>query len=238
MYDSTPDARREIGPISAAFLIFNRIIGTGIFATPSTILALTGSVGLSLFMWVVGTIIAMAGTAVYLEWGTAVPKNGGEKNYLEYVYKKPKFLITAMYAAYAVLLGWASGNSVVFGEYILAAADVEVNRWNQRGVGLACVTAAFLIHSFALKWGIRLQNVLGVIKLLIILLIVVSGWVALAGHLKIDKPDNFSNAFEGTKANAYGIVTALYNIIWSFIGYSNANYVSKIWYAGYRDINS
>jgi amino acid transporter len=60
--------------VSASFLIFNRVIGTGIFATPATILSLSGSVGLSLFMWVIGTIIAMAGTAVYLEWGTAIPK--------------------------------------------------------------------------------------------------------------------------------------------------------------------
>lgn len=59
---------------SASLLIFNRVIGTGIFATPSTILQLAGSVGLSLFMWVIGTAIAMAGTAVYLEWGTAIPK--------------------------------------------------------------------------------------------------------------------------------------------------------------------
>ncbi|RAL60967.1 hypothetical protein DID88_010063 [Monilinia fructigena] len=48
----TNDARREIGPLSAIFLIFNRMIGTGIFSTPSTILALSGSVGLSLFIWV------------------------------------------------------------------------------------------------------------------------------------------------------------------------------------------
>lgn len=60
--------------VSASFLIFNRVIGTGVFATPSTILSLSGSVGLSLIMWVVGTLIAMAGTAVYLEWGTAIPK--------------------------------------------------------------------------------------------------------------------------------------------------------------------
>lgn len=72
--ESTPDDRRQIGILSASALIFNRVIGTGIFATPSTILALTGSVGLSLFMWVAGTAIAMAGTAVYLEWGTAIPK--------------------------------------------------------------------------------------------------------------------------------------------------------------------
>ncbi|KAL2859838.1 high affinity methionine permease [Aspergillus lucknowensis] len=224
IFNTTPDDRRQIGVVSASFLIFNRIVGTGIFATPSTILSQSGSVGLSLFLWVAGTVIAVAGTAVYLEWGTAIPRNGGEKNYLEYVYKKPKFLATAMFAAYAVLLGWAASNSVVFGEYILNAAELEVDRWNQRGIGLACITAAFLIHAFALKWGLRLQNFLGIIKLLVILIIVVTGWVALGGHTKVETPHNFSNAFEGTTGSGYGIVTALYNIIWSFIGYSNANY--------------
>ena len=200
------------------------MIGTGIFATPSAIFSLSGSVGLSLFIWVAGMLIAAAGMAVYLEFGTTIPRNGGEKNYLEFVYSKPKFLATGLYTGYVVLLGWAGSNSVVFGEYILHAANVEVNRWNQRGVGLACITAAFLIHGLALKWGLRLQNLLGVIKLLIILLIVVSGWAALGGAIKIDKPNNFDNAFKGTTGSAYGVVTALYNVIWSYIGYSNANY--------------
>ncbi|KAL4984287.1 amino acid/polyamine transporter I [Aspergillus falconensis] len=224
IFEATPEDRRQIGVVSASFLIFNRVIGTGIFATPSTILSLSGSVGLSLFMWVAGTLIAVAGTAVYLEWGTAIPKNGGEKNYLEYVYKKPKFLATAMFAAYAVLLGWAASNSVVFGQYILNAAEVEVDRWNQRGIGLACITAAFLIHGFALKWGLLLQNLLGIVKLVIIIFVIVTGWVALAGHAKVETPHNFRNAFEGTTGSGYGVVMALYNVIWSFIGYSNANY--------------
>ncbi|TGO16881.1 hypothetical protein BTUL_0023g00580 [Botrytis tulipae] len=220
----TNDARRQIGPISAIFLIFNRMIGTGIFSTPSTIVALSGSVGLALFIWVAGMLIAAAGLATYMEFGTGLPRNGGEKNYLEYVFRRPKFLVTSMYAMYVVLLGWAGSNSVVFGEYILSAAEVKVTRWNQRGVGLACITAAFLIHGFSVRWGLRLQNLLGVIKLLILLLIIISGFVALGGHLRIEKPNNFTNAFEGTTGSAYGVVTALYNVIWSYIGYSNANY--------------
>ncbi|KAL1871905.1 methionine permease [Diaporthe australafricana] len=219
------EAKRQIGIPTAIFLIVNRIIGTGIFATPSTILGLSGSVGLSLFMWVAGMLIALAGTAVFMEFGTAIPKNGGEKNYLEYVWRKPKFLTTGLYTGYVILLGWASGNSVVFGEYILHAANVEVDRWNQRGIGLACVTFAFLIHGLALKWGLRLQNILGTIKIIIILIMVFAGWAALAGRVKLEtKPDNFSNAFEGTTGSAYGVVTALYNVIWSYVGYSNANY--------------
>lgn len=116
----------------------------------------------------------------------------GEKNYLEYVYRHPKYLATGFYTGYALLLGWAGSNSVVFGEYILHAARVEVTRFNQRGIGLACITAAFLIHGTALKWGLRLQNLLGIIKLFIVLLIVVSGWVS---------------SFSTVQATKYGIAT-------------------------------
>ncbi|KZL86882.1 amino acid permease, partial [Colletotrichum incanum] len=225
--ENAREAKRQIGVTTAIFLIVNRVVGTGIFATPGTIFALSGSVGLALFIWVAGMIIALAGTAVYLEWGTAIPKNGGEKNYLEYVFRKPKFLTTGLYTGYVVLLGWASGNSVVFGEYILHAANVEVDRWNQRAIGLACITTAFLIHGLALNWGLRLQNLLGSIKLIIILIIILCGFIALGGHVKLpedQKPKNFTNAFEGTTGSPYGVVTALYNVIWSYIGYSNANY--------------
>ncbi|ROT42037.1 high-affinity methionine permease [Sodiomyces alkalinus F11] len=219
------EAKRQIGIISAAFLIFNRIVGTGIFATPGSILGLSGSVGLALFMWVAGMLIACAGSAVYLEFGTAIPKNGGEKNYLEFVYRKPRFLVTGLYAGYVVLLGWAAGNSVVFGEYILHAASVEIDRWNQRAVGLACITVAFLIHGTALKWGLHLQNFLGWVKLTIVAIMIIAGFVALGGHLKIPNDfNNFHNAFEGTTASGYGVVTSLYNVIWSYLGYSNANY--------------
>lgn len=216
---------KKIGIISAIGLIFNRMVGTGIFSTTSTIYALSGSVGLSLILWVVGSLIALAGLYVYMEFGSAIRKNGGEKNYLEYVYTKPKFLISCMYGAYVFFLGWAAGNSIVFGEYILTAAGVEVTRWNERGVGIACITFAFLIHSANIKVGMYLQNILGLFKLIIILIITVTGWVGLAGKISgAPGTTNFQHAFSGEGATGYGVVTALYNIIWSFIGYSNANY--------------
>ncbi|TPX22451.1 hypothetical protein DIZ76_014323 [Coccidioides immitis] len=222
--DDIPGNRRQIGVLTATFLVFNRIIGTGIFATPSTILALTGSVGMSLTVWFVGMIIAMAGTAVYLEFGTAILVNGGEKNYLEYVYTKPKFLATAIYASYALFLGWAAGNSVIFGEYLLHAFGVQVNRWNQRGIGLVCITVAFIIHATAVKWGLRIQNTLGVLKLVVILIIAVGGLLACAGFVNIDRPRNFEHPWGEGPPTVYGIVMGLYNVIWSYVGYSNANY--------------
>ncbi|KAI5293652.1 hypothetical protein KEM52_005348 [Ascosphaera acerosa] len=66
-------AKPRVGVVSATFLIFNRIIGTGVFATPGVIMQLTGSAGLSMLLWLAGTLIAMSGAAVYLEFGTAIP---------------------------------------------------------------------------------------------------------------------------------------------------------------------
>ena len=47
---------RKLGVTGAVFLILNKMIGTGIFSTPSGIFAATGSVGVSLFLWVIGMI--------------------------------------------------------------------------------------------------------------------------------------------------------------------------------------
>lgn len=67
-------------------------------------------------MWVIGALIAAAGLAVYIEFGTGLPRSGGELTYLSYIYSKPKYLAVVMYAAYAVSMPWPAGNATVFGE--------------------------------------------------------------------------------------------------------------------------
>jgi hypothetical protein len=52
------DDSRKLGITGAVFLILNKMIGTGIFSTPSSIFAATGSVGISLMLWVIGEFLA------------------------------------------------------------------------------------------------------------------------------------------------------------------------------------
>lgn len=85
----------------------------------------------------------------------------------------------------------------MFGEYVLHAAGVEVNRWNQRGIGFGCITVAFFVHAIEMKWGLRLQNALGLLKLIVIMVIIVSGAVALAGGTSGKTSNNFSNTWGG-----------------------------------------
>ena len=82
---------KSIGVISATFLIINRCIGAGIFATGASIYNFSGSVGASLMLWVAGTIIAFSGLLVYLEFGSVLTRNGSEVVYLQHIYKKPNF---------------------------------------------------------------------------------------------------------------------------------------------------
>lgn len=74
----------------------------------------------------------------------------------------------------------------------------------------------------------RLFNVLGVFKVVVLLVIVFAGFAALAGHVKVDpKPDNFTNAFEFADfgGGVYNYATALLRIVYSYKGWENVNYV-------------
>ncbi|KAF5336486.1 hypothetical protein D9611_006685 [Ephemerocybe angulata] len=233
-FDNVPKAKRTLGLLSAAFLIFNRVIGTGIYATPSNILRSSGSVGVALVMWILGALIAACGTVVYMELGTCLPRSGGEKNYLEFIYRKPQFLATCVYTVYGLISGMAAANSVVFSEYLLHSLSIEPTFYHTRMTALGCLTFILVMHgTWLAPWGLRLQNTLGAGKLIILLSIGLCGLLSLVGmpgfEIKdgFEVPDNFSwdKLWEGSRgkgANAF--VSGLYNVMWSFIGYSNANY--------------
>ncbi|KAG9311597.1 APC amino acid permease [Chiua virens] len=228
--DDIPDNKRQLG--RAISLIFNRVIGTGVFAAPSIILTSSGSVGMTFVMWILGALVAAAGTAVYVEFGTGLPRSGGEKTYMEYVYRRPAYMTTCVYAVYGVFIGWMSAASVAFGEYTLHALAFERTPTNVRIVAFLCSTFCVIVHGAFLNFGLRLQNVLGAFKLVVLVLVAGSGFLSLIGvpgfavGREYDQPNNYTwqTFWEGSSFGANAFVIGMYNVIWSYIGYSNANY--------------
>lgn len=56
-------------------------------------------------------------------------------------------------------------------------------------------------------------------------MIAFAGFGALAGRTRDSQPpDNFSNAFVGSRNDIYGIASCIYNAGWSYVGYSNLFY--------------
>jgi hypothetical protein len=68
---------RNLGWSSAYILIMSRVIGSGIFATPGTIVRSVGSVGITLLLWIAGALISWLGLAISLEYGCMLPRSGG-----------------------------------------------------------------------------------------------------------------------------------------------------------------
>lgn len=53
---------------------------------------------------------------------------------------------------------------------------------------------------------------MGVFKVVILLLISFAGFAALAGRTRVEVPNNFLNAFEGTRNDMFGIASCIYNV--------------------------
>ncbi|KAL2176389.1 amino acid permease-domain-containing protein [Thermothelomyces heterothallicus CBS 202.75] len=222
----------KIGVAGAVFLILNKMIGTGIFSTPSSIFAATGSVGISLLLWAVAGLLTLSGLGVYLEFGLAIPRSGGEKNYLERIFSRPRHLATSVFAVQIVLLGFSAGNALAFGRYVLLAVGHPMpDGWVPRLIAVACITLVVLLHALLPRWGLRLTNALGIFKVLVLLLIVFSGFAALAGYRLVPDPHNFDDFWAIEKGDGYGgggayaYATALLQVVYSYKGWENANYV-------------
>ena len=105
---------------------------------------------------------------------------------------------------------------------LLHSLYIEPTWLNTRLVAFSCLTSICLIHGTLLKLGLRLQNTLGALKLLVLALIPVSGILYLAGVKGIqvgdeyEKPNNFTwdTFWEGSGTGPSAFVNGLYNVIW------------------------
>ncbi|KIJ93551.1 hypothetical protein K443DRAFT_135026 [Laccaria amethystina LaAM-08-1] len=70
--DAAGGMGRHLGVFSCTMFIVGRVIGTGIFSTPSSILSSVGSVGASLMLWALGFLLSFCGLFVWLEYPTSI----------------------------------------------------------------------------------------------------------------------------------------------------------------------
>ncbi|CAG8919557.1 unnamed protein product [Penicillium salamii] len=245
----------SVGWVTVIFLNLSKMIGTGVFSTrmctpnigirtarfveicltcdtASNVVKGAGSVGLALFYWVIGYLMASSSLSVYMEFASCFPsRSGSEVVYLEQSYPRPKYFFPTVFAMQTVLFSFSSSNAVVLAQYLFKLADAEATPWKLKGVAVASYTVAVLVLAFNTRWSLRLANAIGLVKLITLVFIGVSGLVVLGGHTSVKDPKaNFRNAFEGTgAATVYGTTNALTKVWFSYAGYENAfNVVNEV----------
>ena len=147
-----------------------------------------------------------------------------------------------MFAVIYVIIGNLSGNAIAFGIYVLEAAGVERHDSAVRLLAVACLTVACLLHGSWRKGGIVVNNVIALLKVLILLAIAGIGFAASAGasfghgpvHGRTVDPqtrkstpnfDTHSSFAHGRKDTA-SYADSLLFIVYCFSGYEQPFYVS------------
>lgn len=139
------------------------------------------------------------------------------------------YLSTCVFGIAFVLLGNVAPNSISFGIRVLQAADKPVDNFAVRGIAIAVATFACLIHGFWRKGGIYLSNVFGLVKMLMLLVIIITGFISYSGVFEraAVASDNFNihNAFKDPEDDPYGFAEAFLAILFAYGGFNQANYV-------------
>lgn len=223
----------------AYMLTISRVLGSGIFATPGVILAGVGSPGLSLVLWLIGAALAYFGMAIMLEYGCMLPRSGGEKVYLEFTYRKPKYLVTILIATQAILFGLTASNCIVFAQYTLFAFGAQSTEFLRKALAVGLLTVITIVHLCFMKTGIRIQNAIGWLKIILIVFMLFSGLFVVLFRREERSTENvhlvppttesldwtWHGFWAGTIWSWGAIATAILKVFYSFAGLNNVNNV-------------
>jgi len=173
----TPSDKRtvqiaRISTVTATAIAIADMIGIGVF-TSLGFQVKEIPTGFSLLMlWVVGGVTALCGALSYAELAAALPRSGGEYNFLSRIY----------HPAVGFLAGWVSATVGFAAPTALAAMAFGVYfegvfpGWPPLVLGLSLTWIVALVHLSGIRHGSTFQNVSTAIKVVLIVAFIVAGF--------------------------------------------------------------
>ncbi|XP_072024206.1 large neutral amino acids transporter small subunit 1-like [Amphiura filiformis] len=206
-------------------IICGIIIGSGIFISPTIVLNLTGSVGLSLVIWSACGVFSMIGALCYGELGTMITMSGGDYAYILKAFGGlPAFLLLWV----TLLIIRPTAQAVValtFGNYILQPffEDCDVPKNAPILLAAVCITILTFVNCWNVRWATKVQDVFTAAKIIALIIIIIAGLV----QLFMGGAKNFENSFEGSTTDPGEIALALYAGLFAYGGWNYLNFVTE-----------
>jgi len=219
------ELKRTVGLFSGISLIVGTMIGSGIFVSPTGLLDRTGSVAMSLIVWVACGFVSMLGALAYAELGTMIPSSGAE-----YAYFMEAF---GPFPAY--MFSWVS--TMIIKPSQLAIICMSFAAYSVEAFAYECAPDPFIIQltaastvavvTFVNCWSVELatkvQDVFCSCKLVAVAIIIAGGCYKMA----LGNYEHVATGFKGTTNSIGNIATAFYSGLWAYDGWNNLNYVTE-----------
>lgn len=172
MTDSSVDAKFSL--TSASTVVIANMIGTGVFTSLGFQLLEIQSGFVILMLWAVGGVVALCGALTYAELGAALPRSGGEYNFLTRIYHPAAGFISGWVSS---TIGFAAPTALVAltsGAYLSSALPFLPNGSATWVAGLLVISLA-AVHATHRNNSALIQNSFTVAKIALIVLFCVAG---------------------------------------------------------------
>lgn len=222
-----PSLRQDLGLTETLSIIFNRIIGSGIFRTPAPIMLLAaGSVSLFYGIWLVGGIATLLGAFCYAELVAMMPKSGGPYEYLKAAYPPVVTFLRGWAMFFVSETGAIAAVSLFFAEngvklLTQLGYNIAFPAFTEAFSAICIVFALTAANSFGVKLSGQLQNVFGLLKLLLLFSVPVMSF-SMAWN-----PHHFEMNTAWTWASLITIGEGLRYSFFAYSGWEGATYVAE-----------
>jgi len=195
------------------------MIGTGVFTTLGFQLLDIQSGFALIMLWVVGGITALCGALSYAELGAAMPRSGGEYNFLSRTLHPMAGFISGWVSATIGFAGPTALAALTFGSYLGSVFDILSPVWLATGL----VIVVTFVHSTNRKASAGLQQVVTILK---IALIIVFSAAALYFAPELQPISFIPAASDLTALSGGAFAVALIYVNYAYSGWNAATYLS------------
>ena len=208
----------HFGSRTAVAVVISNMIGTGVFTSLGFQLLDIQSPFLILMLWLLGGVIALCGALTYAELGAALPRSGGEYNFIAEIYHPGAGFVSGWVTAIIGFAAPAALAAITFGTYLAAVFPVLSPRW----LAVALIAVLTTVHATTRRSSGGAQRTFTVLTLLLIAVFCVLGWTV------TDAPQPLSlRPAEGdaTLLGSAAFAVALIYVGYAYSGWNAATYI-------------
>jgi basic amino acid/polyamine antiporter, APA family len=165
--------KSKLGLFDFTIIVVTLVIGMGIFKTPASVAANSYNPMMFFAVWIAGGCVALCGALTYAEIGSRLPVAGGYYQIFSYAYHP-----SIAFAVNCIILisnaASLAGVALIGAEYIIKVLMPNETNVEKFQIAIAIFSILFFygINLLGLKMSATTQNILGVIKIGLILLLI------------------------------------------------------------------